>query len=224
MKALPTWEHSGLIVSADPMIVVVLAPAGLHGIHHLTVTAENLAATRQLLARLTAGLAKPGICAAYSESVEIDDEIRRSAREKADDTGGDTARKIYLSFSNPQAIEDGIRAEPEMRKRIAASAGYYDVKVRVDKPYMKTTVRWTELAGYSREDGKFQSERPLGQSSASGPKTTAPAAAPLNARTKLEPLKPGAYRIAVEGETGAGRKVNIDERDFWFDGKTFEEL
>ena len=83
-------------------------PGGLHGIHHLTVTAENAAA-----AEATAWPGSPprwpnpGICAAYSESVEMDEEIRRSAREKADNTGANTARKIYLSYSNPQAIEDG---------------------------------------------------------------------------------------------------------------------
>ena len=48
--------------------------------------------------------------------------------------------------------------------------------------------------------------------------------APLTARTKLPALKPGAYRVRLEGEDTAGQAARIDERTYWFDGKTFEEL
>jgi len=58
------------------MASLVLGSAGLHGIRHLTATAENAAAAKQLVAKVTAALAKPGICAAYAESVEVDDEVR----------------------------------------------------------------------------------------------------------------------------------------------------
>jgi hypothetical protein len=37
-------------------------------------------------------------------------------------------------------------------------------------------------------------------------------------------LKPGAYRVRLEGEDAAGQKGRIDERTYWFDGRTFEEL
>jgi hypothetical protein len=46
----------------------------------------------------------------------------------------------------------------------------------------------------------------------------------LTARTKLPLLKPGAYRVRLEGEDPAGPAGKIDERTYWFDGKTFEEL
>ena len=36
MKAIATWEHAGLMVSAAPLTWVVMAPTGLHGVHHVT--------------------------------------------------------------------------------------------------------------------------------------------------------------------------------------------
>ena len=88
----------------------------------------------------------------------------------------------------------------------------------------RVTVRWVELAGYSRATGKFEAEHPLGASSVANVKAATQAGPPLNARTRLEPLKPGAYRVTLEGETASGQTARIDQRDFWFDGKTFEEL
>ncbi len=41
MRPIPTWEHAGMMVSAAPLTWVVLAPAGLHGVHHVTVAADN---------------------------------------------------------------------------------------------------------------------------------------------------------------------------------------
>jgi hypothetical protein len=159
----------------------------------------------------------------YSESVELDEEVRRSARERAEDPGV-TAQQVYLRQMDPKLVEEKLRSEPEMQRRMAAATGYYDIRYRLDNAYAKVNIRWTELSGYSREDGKFEAERPRGQSSAPGSKMPSQAGVPLTGRTKLEPLKPGAYRIAIEGETTAGQKVRIDERDYWFDGKTFEEL
>ena len=74
MRPVPTWEHAGMMVSAAPLTWVVLAPAGLHGVHHVTVAAENAAAAKQLLAKLMQGVLKPGIYAVYSEEVELDQE------------------------------------------------------------------------------------------------------------------------------------------------------
>jgi hypothetical protein len=54
-------------------------------------------------------------------------------------------------------------------------------------------------------------------------KAPIPAGTQSTGRLKLSTLKPGAYRIALEGET-AGSAVAIDHRDYWFDGKAFEEL
>ncbi len=86
------------------------------------------------------------------------------------------------------------------------------------------TVSWLELAGYSRPSGRYQAERALGQSTLPNPRVQAPGAAPLTARTKLQALQSGAYRIRLEGEDTAGGTARIDERTYWFDGKTFEEL
>jgi hypothetical protein len=43
------------------------------------------------------------------------------------------------------------------------------------------------------------------------------------ARVHLQPLKPGAYRVRLEGEGPTGETAKIDERIYWFDGKAFEE-
>src|ERR1035438_10240440 len=48
MKPVATWEHAGLMVSAAPLSSVVMAPAGLHGAHRVTVAAESAAAAKQL--------------------------------------------------------------------------------------------------------------------------------------------------------------------------------
>jgi hypothetical protein len=224
IKPLFTWQHVGLFVSATPMAAIKLESAGLHGVHHVIVTAESAAAAKQLLAKLTASMTKSCVCAAYSESAEIDEEIRSGAKEQADDVGATTAQKLYVGHVDPLLIEGKLRGQPEMQARIAAAKGYYDIRYRVDKPYAKVTVRWSELTGYTREDGKFQGERPLGQSSIINPRPTPQAGAQLTGRSKLGTLPPGAYRIAIDGETSAGQKALLDQRDFWFDGKTFEEL
>ena len=110
-----------------------------------------------------------------------------------------------------------------MQKRIAAAAGYYDIKFRIDKAYAKVNVRWTELTGYSRADGKFQGERPLGQTSVAGAEAGGrrrAAQRPHQTRTAQARRLPDRDRR----RNRAARRSVIDERDYWFDGKTFEEL
>jgi hypothetical protein len=121
-------------------------------------------------------------------------------------------------------IEEKLRADPEMRRRALAAQGQYDIRFRIDKPYRKVVVAWTELSGYSRANGRHEGERPLGQCTIAATKVTLQSGAPLDARAKLENLKPGAYRISLQGESAAGELLKIDERTYWFDGKSFEEL
>ena len=224
MKPLSSWQHAGLIVGVSPMVSVVLDSAGLHGAHRLTVAAESAAAARQLLAKLTQGAQKPCVCAAYSEMVELDAEITKEAQTRIDTLGANTAGTIYAPAATLKHQEERVRAEPEWQKRISQAAGYYDIKYRIDKPYRQVTVTWTELQGYARDTGKFGAERQAGRSQVASPRMPAQSLAQLNARTKMEPLQPGAYRIRLEGETAAGQPFLIDERIYWFDGKTFEEL
>lgn len=225
IRLVETWQYAGLLVSSAPLVRVELARSGPLGVHRLTVTAETEAGARQLSAKVAAAMRGPCICAVYSETAEIDQALRKDAVDKADDPNANTAQKIYLTHMNPEQIEEKLRAEPEMQKRIAAAAGWVGIRYRVDKSYGRVQIRWSELAGYSRSDGKFESERPVGASSAATVKAAGPAGAQLTARTKLSaPLKPGAYRIAIEGVSAAGETVAIERRDYWFDGKTFEEL
>jgi hypothetical protein len=223
MKPLPTWEHTGLIVSADPLTLVVLAPAGLHGRHHVTVTAQTAAAAKTLWSRLEQGLLRPGIYSASSEETEVEEEIRAAAQSKADTLGAAAAQAIYAPRMDPKLIEAEIRTEPEMSRRLLAAQHQYDVRFRIDKPYRKVVVSWTELKGYSRADGRSQGEQVLGQSTLAAPKAPAPGAL-LVAHTRIENLKPGAYRVNLQGENAAGELLKIDERTYWFDGKSFEEL
>ena len=223
MKALATWQHQGLVVAASPLVSVVLAPGGLQGIHHLAVSAENAALARQIVAKITQGIVKPGLCAAYSEMVEFDSEIAKAVDSKTSVLGADTAGAIYVPEATRRHQEDLIRGAPEMQKRAAQATGYYDVKYRIDKPYRQVTVSWIELQQYARDTGKFTAERALGSTQIAAPRMPQ-GGAPLTTRTKLEALKAGAYRIRLEGELTAGQPVPIDERIYWFDGKKFEEL
>ncbi len=75
MQLLATWQHAGLMVSASPLILITLAPAGRHGARQFTVKAETAAAARQLTAKITAALKKPCVCAAYSETAELEQEL-----------------------------------------------------------------------------------------------------------------------------------------------------
>jgi hypothetical protein len=224
MKMLPTWEHAGLVVSASPLTSVTLAPAGVHGVHHVTVAAETLAAAKLLWNRIQQGVLKPGIYSAYSEEAEIEEEIHNAAQGRADTLGATESHAIYIPQMDEKLIEARLRANPDIIKRSAAAQGQYDVRFRIDKPYRKVIVKWTGLVGYSRPDGKYQGERPIGQSVIAAPKMPPQAGAHLVARTRLEPLKPGAYRVNLEGEGPTGELSKIDERTFWFDGKSFEEL
>ena len=224
VKALPTWEHAGLIVSASPAFVIVLAPAGLHGVHHVTVTAENAAAAKQMWNRVSQGVLRPGIYSAYSEEEEVEAELRITAQGKADTLESVSSQALYVPRMDPRVIEAKLRTDPEVMKRLAAAQGQYDISFRIDKPYRKVVMRWTELTAYSRADGSSQGERALGQTAMPAPRMPAQPGSHLVARMKLESLKPGAYRISLQGESPAGELLKIDERTYWFDGKKFEEL
>jgi hypothetical protein len=223
LKPLPSWQHAGLMVSASPLANVVVSSAGLHGVRHLTVTAQSAAAARQLLATVVQGSQKPCICAVYSEAAELDAEILKEAQERSAKLGADTAGAIYIPQSNLKHHEDRVRAEPEMQKRIAAAVGHYGVRYRIDKPYREVTLTWTELADYSREDGKFKGERTVGRTVIPNPRSVGPGAQ-NSVRARVEPLQPGAYRLRLDGTAAPGQSARIDERIYWFDGKTFEEL
>jgi len=224
MKAIATWEHAGLMVSAAPLTWVVMAPTGLHGVHHVTVGAESAAAAKQLLAKLMRGVLMPGICSAYSEAAELDQEVRNLAGSKSAEAGVNAAQAVYIPNMDEKYLESRVRAEPEMARRTAAAQGQYAIRFRLDRAYRKVTVSWMELAGYARATGKFDAERALGQAALPNPKLPPQSGAPLTARTKLPVLQPGAYRVRLEGEDANGQAARIDERTYWFDGKTFEEL
>ncbi len=224
MKPVSTWQHAGLMVSAAPMTWVVLAPTGLHGVHHVTVAAESAATAKQLLAKLMQGVLKPGIFAAYSEETEIDQEVRGLATGRSAELGSTASQAISIPNIDEKYLEDKVRADPEMIKRTAAAQGEYAIRYRLDKSYRKVTVSWVELTGYARATGKFEGERALGQAALPGPKLPLQPGSPLTAHTKLPVLKPGAYRVRLESEDAAGQSARIDQRTYWFDGKTFEEI
>jgi hypothetical protein len=223
-RLLESREHAGLVASAAPLARIVLERGGVRGVHHVTVTAEALPVARQLSTKLNAAMTMPCVCEVYSETADIDAGLRRDAIERSEDVNATTVQKIYLAHMDAKAIEDKMRSEPEMRKRLASAEGWFAIKYRVDRAYTKVTIRWTELAGYSRETGKFESEQPVGNLAVANVKAPVPAGAQSTGRLKLGTLKPGAYRVVVEGETGQPVVVPIDRRDYWFDGKTFEEL
>jgi hypothetical protein len=221
MKAVPTWAHRGVAVSATPMLSVAMDSAGVHGIHHVTLIAENAGTLHQLQAALNQGVQRPCICGVYSELAEVESDVSKDVQDQTALIGTHTAGTVFNPDATRKYQEDTVRAKPEMKKRIADATGYFNVKFRPDKSYPRATLTWIELQGYTRETGQFQSERVLGRTLIAAPNVPPPGAAPLNARCKLEPLKPGAYRIRLEADTPAR---SIDERTFWFDGKTFEEL
>lgn len=223
-RLLESHEHAGLLVSVAPFIRITLDQGSARGVYHATVIAETLPAARQLSAKLGAAATMACVCAVYSEIADLDAGLHREAVEKSEDVNATTVQKIYMAQMDPKAIEDKLRSDPEMRRRLAASEGWFAIKYRVDKAYPRVNIRWTELAGYSRETGKFESEQPVGLVAVTNVKAPVPAGAQSTGRLKLGTLKPGAYRIAIEGEPAGGATVGIDRRDYWFDGKAFEEL
>jgi hypothetical protein len=224
MKAVPTWEHLGIAVNTTPMFSVTMDAAGSRGVHHVTLIAENAAALRQLSAALNQGLQRPCICGVYSEVAEIEVEVSGEVQTQAAMIGTHSSGLIFTPEATRKHEEDVVRSRPEMKKRISEATGYYNIKFRPDRSYPRATLVWVELQGYSKETGQFQNERVLGRTSVSAPRVPPSGAAPLNARIKLEPLQPGAYRIRLEGEGPGGQPLRIDERIFWFDGMKFEEL
>jgi len=221
---LETWQHAGLLVSAAPLTRIELTNSGQRGMHRITVTAETAAAARQLANRLSTAVSGPCVCSVYSETAEIEEELHRDAAEKAESVNALAPAAIYGTEMEPQTMEEKLRAEPEMQKRLAAANGWFGIKYRVDKPYSKVKIRWTELTGYSREDGSSTAKRELGSNTAANVRATLQPGSLLTGRTRLGTLSPGAYRITIEGQTAAGGNARIDQRDYWFDGKTFEEL
>ena len=224
LRPITTWEHAGMMVSAAPLTWVVLAPAGARGVHHVTIAAESAVAAKQILAKLIQGVLLPGIYGVYSEETELDAEVRSRASGQSAAAGVTAPQAVYIANVDEKYLEGKVRAEPEMIKRSAAALGQYTVRFRVDKSSRKVIISWMELAAYARATGKFDSERALGQSVLANPKLPPSSGGPLMARTKLPALAPGAYRIRLEGEDANGQAARIDERTYWFDGKTFEEL
>ena len=223
MKSIPTWEHAGLMVSASPMAWIVLSPSRNHGVHHVKIEAENLADARQMLARLTQEIQKPGIYAVYSEEAELDQEVRELAGGQSADAAVNTPG-AYIPNPDQKYLEGRVRADPEMVKRTAAAQGQFAIRCRLEKSYRKLTIGWSELTGYARVSGRYEAERAVGQAVFPAPKPSVPTAPPITIRAKLPAMQPGAYRIRLEAEDTDGRTVRIDERSYWFDGKTFEEL
>jgi hypothetical protein len=223
MKPVATWLHAGLMVSAAPLRRVVLAPAGLRGGHRVKVGAESAVEAKQLLAQLMLGVLKPGIYAAYSEEVELEGEVHNRASGKSAVSEG-TPQAVIIPNVDEKYLQDRVRAEPEMMRRSAAAVGQYSVRFRVDSSYRKVIVSWVELGGYSRATSRYADQRALGQSIVSNPKAPVGGGGPLTARARLPRLGPGAYRVRLEGESADGKSEKIDERTYWFDGKTFEEI
>jgi hypothetical protein len=224
LRPITTWEHAGMMVSAAPLTWIVLAPAGPRGVHHVTVAAESAAAARQLLSKLMQGILLPGIYGVYSEETELDDEVRTRASGESAAAGVSAPQAVYIANVDEKYLEGKVRAEPEMVKRSAAALGQYTIRFRLDKSYRKITISWMELTNYVHATGKFDGERALAQSVLANPRLPSPPGSTLIARTKLPALAPGAYRIRLEGENATGQAAKIDERSYWFDGKTFEEL
>lgn len=223
VRALASWQQLGLFVSAAPLTSVVLAPAGLHGVHHLTVRTEDAAAGKRIAAMLAQATAGPRICTVFSEASELDAEIQKAAQDKSDEMSIRSAGIVSHSDLDLKLMEDRIRSDPEMQKRLAAARGAYDIRYRVDQAYRKIVVGWTALTGYSKAGGKFEAERALAQVAV--PNVRKPAGpGVLTARVRTDPLEPGAYRVRLDGESPAGESSKIDERTYWFDGKTFEEM
>jgi hypothetical protein len=160
----------------------------------------------------------------YSEEADLNQEVRDLAGGKSDAAGVNLSQAIAIPNMDEKYLENRVRAQPEMVKRTAAAQGQYAIRFRLDKSYRKLNVIWIELAGYARATGKFDAERAVGQSTVPNSKLPTQAGSPMTARTKLPELQPGAYRVRLEGEDAAGQAAQIDERTYWFDGKTFEEL
>jgi hypothetical protein len=223
-KSIRTWQHLALIVSASPMSSIAMESVGLHGVHHIKLTAENASSMKQLTAALNQGLARPCVCGVYSEMAELNVEIANEAIGTTSIIGAHSTGVVYTPDLTQKHQEDVVRTRPEMKRRIDEATGYYDVRFRPDKAYARVTITWTELIGYKRETGKFEGERAAGRSVVTNVRPPTAGAPPLNARIKLGEQKPGAYRIRLEGDVPGGQPARIDEGIFWFDGKVFEEL
>ena len=224
LRSLASWRHGGLFVAAEPLTRIALSTSGPRGARQLMVTTVDLPSARSLLAKLRQQAAVPGICGAFSEEVELNAEIHEAAQNRNDTfTSADGMPSLYHPQMDLKYIEERLRSDPGMQKRIAAAHGSYDVRFRVDRAYRKVTLAWSELTGYGAANGSFEAARDLGQTAVPNPRKPAPGTPPMTARVHLEPLKTGAFRVRLSGEGMAGEAVPIDERTFWFDGKTFEE-
>ena len=223
LKSIPTWEHAGLMASAAPIAWIVLSPSRNHGAHHVKIETEHLADARQMLARLTQEVQKPGIYAVYSEEAELEREVRELAGGQSAEVAASTPG-AYIPNPDQKYLEGRVRAEPEMVKRTAAAQGQFAIRCRVDKAYRKVTFVWSELTQYVRVSGRYEAERALGLGVLPAPKPGLPTAPPVTLRAKLPSMQPGAYRVRLDAEDSDGRTVRIDERIYWFDGKAFEEL
>ncbi len=222
-RAVPTWQHAGLMVSVSRLARVTLGDPGPKGAHPFTAGAPTAEAAKQLAAKVGRLRTEACVCAVYSESAEVGSDLRRLAEDKSVNISSTAVPGLVMLDGDPKQIETALRADPVNQRRLAAVSGWYDVKYRIEASYTRVTIRWSELAGYARPGGTFTAARELGSSTAAAVKPAGPGRF-LESRIKLAPLKPGAYRISIEGETAGGAKAAIDRRDYWFDGELFDEL
>ena len=65
-------------------------------------------------------------------------------------------RTFGADFDMPLSGELSVRLQAD--GSLSEAAGQFDIRYRVDKPYRLVTVTWIALEGYSRDNGKFESE------------------------------------------------------------------
>jgi hypothetical protein len=222
LREAPALKQAALFAGAEPWVVVELNNSGALGLSRLTVTAEQIADARQLLARLSQPAAMR-ICAVINETAALESEVRRLAVEHERDARIKYAGLLMTLGTGSKSFEEEVRAQPEMKKRLAAAQDSFLVRYRLDRTYHTVVVSWSKLTNYSPATGHSDEETQIGQ--IAPPQTgRAEAGKLLDARFRIAQVEIGAYRVRLVGDGGKGTPEKTDDRVFWFDGTLFQEL
>ena len=175
MKAIATWEHAGLMVSAAPLAWVVLASTGLTACITSPSTRRSAAAAEQLLAKLTAGNLEARHMLGVFRGSGNGPGGPQSGRQQVGGWPASTRRRRYtFRIWIEKYLESRVRAEPEMVKRTAAAQGQYAIRFRLDKSYRKVTVSWMRTHRLCARHRQVRARTGVRTIGAAQPETAAP--------------------------------------------------
>jgi hypothetical protein len=193
------------------------------------VYSEEAELDREVHLRASEQSAYAGITSSQTVYIPNIDEKRLEERLRTDPEMVKRSAAVSGQFSVRVRAEKGFRKLTVAWSELAnyvRGAGTFSAERAIGQSVQTATIRPGSGTPAARPganagahpDGGVSDKQTSSRGSSTSPITTA------LVRTKLPALAAGAYRVKVDVEDAGGQTRRLDERTYWFDGKTFDEL